>query len=344
VKVGIRVDASPAIGLGHVKRCVALALALRDIEVDVRFVTRDLGPSAKRLIGSAGFHCVVLPGPSTNQRDDARATCDALQSEHADWVVVDDYGLDAVWHRIVASSLSTRIAAIDDLGNRPLAVDLVIDHNLADHRRKYQEQLPQNVPILGGPHYALLDPAYGVSARYEYSEEVRTIGIFMGGIDIDDFSSIALEACRGVARFTGAIEVVTTQDNPNLRSLEALASRGGRTDVLIDLPNLADFFRRHDLQIGAGGGATWERCCIGVPTLAVAVAENQRYVLEPLGKRGAVRAVSERVPTADSLGREIRYLIDSPEVRSQLAQTSRQLVDGRGAFRVADAMESLCIK
>jgi UDP-2,4-diacetamido-2,4,6-trideoxy-beta-L-altropyranose hydrolase len=262
-----------------------------------------------------------------------------------DWVVVDHYGLDALWHRHVANALTTRIAVIDDLANRALAANLLIDHNCAaDHREKYHGRLDEEVPILGGPRYALLGPAYARPAHYVYSDEVRSIGIFMGGIDGGNFSTVALQACRDVAGFTGPIEIVTTHDNPHLRSLEAIARSGSRTELSIDLPHLADFFRRHDLQIGASGGATWERCCVGVPTLAIAVADNQRYVLEPLIGLGVVHAMTDRVPSAQSLGREIRYLIDSPDVRRQLAQRARTLVDGRGALRVAEAMRQLWSK
>jgi spore coat polysaccharide biosynthesis predicted glycosyltransferase SpsG len=81
-----------------------------------------------------------------------------------------------------------------------------------------------------------------------------------------------------------------------------------------------------------------------VPTLAIAVADNQRYVLEPLIGLGVVHAMTDRVPSAQSLGREIRYLIDSPDVRRQLAQRARTLVDGRGALRVAEAMRQLWSK
>ena len=51
----------------------------------------------------------------------------------------------------------------------------------------------------------------------------------------------------------------------------------------------ADFFGRHDLQIGAGGGATWERCCVGAPSLTLPCSRNQQVVISALAELGILR-------------------------------------------------------
>lgn len=114
------------------------------------------------------------------------------------------------------------------------------------------------------------------------------------------------------------------------------------TTLSIDQPDLVGFFARHDLQIGAGGGATWERCCLGVPTIALETAENQRQVLAPLRSLGVLE-VAAPVTTADrpSLGSALRALLGDTPRRQALASRSRQLVDGAGANRAAVNLLSL---
>jgi UDP-2,4-diacetamido-2,4,6-trideoxy-beta-L-altropyranose hydrolase len=355
MEVAVRVDASMTIGLGHLKRCLSLAAALAARGAGVRFVARDLGVDVAANTRAAGFACEVLPAPRGAVRPsavphahwagvdaalDAEQTLQALGPCRPDWVLVDHYSLDAEWHRALASGCGARLAVVDDVADRALAADVLIDHNhSADHRLKYGALLPAEAAILGGPRYALLGPSYATAPRYAFSPQVRSIGIFMGGADAGGHSSGAWRACREHAGFGGRIEIAATHSNPHGAALRALCKADAATTLTLDSPSLEAFFARHDIQIGAGGGATWERCCIGVPTVASAIAENQLSVLVPLRDLGVLR-VSSAAPS--DLGRELRALIDQPALRESLAQRARQLVDGLGAGRVADYLIQSC--
>lgn len=352
LSIAIRVDASASIGLGHVKRCLALAFALRECGATVYFIARNLGVDVQALVRLAGFVGVVLPRteeampaadivPNAQWAGvswdiDASQTIAVLREKGVDWIIIDHYAFDSRWHNVVASSLSCKLAAIDDLADRAIEAEVLIDHNLADdHHIKYVGRIAENTTILGGPQFALLSSGFASAARYSFQKDVRSIGIFMGGADAGNFSATALQACRqyGVGR---PIEIVTTQINPHLPSLRAKAAEDAFTTILTDLPDLSAFFARHDLQIGAGGGATWERCCIGAPTLALVVADNQRQVLMPLLKKQAVITVESVLPTVDDVASAIGALIENPALRRELSVRALGLVDGLGARRVAE--------
>lgn len=353
--VAFRVDASPAIGLGHVKRCLSLAAALAATGARAVFVARDLGVDVQGMVAAAGFDAITLPRPTAPAPHssvphgswagveaalDARQTVAALAGRRCDWLVVDHYAFDAEWHRQAARDTGARLAVIDDVADRPLHADVLIDHNHCDdHRRKYATHLAPVTPILGGPRFALLGPAYGTAPRYDFHPHVRSIGIFMGGADAGGFSAVAWRACRKAAGFDGPIEIVTTHESPRWRELQRLVAADARTTLSFDLPSLHEFFARHDLQIGAGGGATWERCCIGAPTMATAVASNQRAVLDPLQDLGVLRACE---PTEAAIAAECRSLIAQPERRRTLCERARRLVDGHGAARVANFLIESC--
>jgi UDP-2,4-diacetamido-2,4,6-trideoxy-beta-L-altropyranose hydrolase len=272
------------------------------------------------------------------QSQDALACLSLLRDSPPDWVVVDHYALDARWQRRVAQGLGCRLAALDDLADREMAVDLLVDHNhAADHRAKYGAFLSPGAVLLGGPRHALLAPAYASAPAHVVAERVRSIGIFMGGTDEGGLSRVALEACRE-AGFDGPVEVVTTSACPHRGALQEEAARRPATTILVDLPDLSGFFSRHGLQIGAGGGATWERCCLGAPTLALAVADNQHHVLAPLAELGVLLASPPGASHAAWLARTIRHALDDAALRRRLSQSSRQWVDGEGARRVAQAL------
>lgn len=160
----------------------------------------------------------------------------------------------------------------------------------------------------------------------------------MGGVDAGGHSATVLAALRD-AGFSGQIEIVTTHANPHLATLTALVEADGSAKLSVNLADLTGFFARHDLQVGAGGGASWERCCIGAPTLLMVVADNQRAVAPALAERGIVALAD----SADkrTLVDVLEKLIPDVERRRSLAQRGRQLVDGRGAARVAEEMRCL---
>ena len=344
--VAIRVDASAAIGTGHLKRCLSLVQAFIELGAQVELVTRALdGVAAKVLHGApCPVHWLLAPSgavptDSTSTphaawagvpwEQDAAQTAETLRPVRPDWLVVDHYAFDARWHETLREALGCRLLVIDDIADRALAPDALLDHNWAsDHRSKYAGRLTREPHWLAGPHYALLSPAYRNAQRCSFQLEVRSLGFFMGGTDPDGISARVLAACR-TAGFAGSIEVVSTTANPHLDRLRQACARDPGVTLTLDEPDLAAFFARHDLQIGAGGGATWERCCIGAPTIALALAANQSVVVPGLASLGAVRAATE-----ETLVEVLRELIFDSAQRQTLARTAVCLVDGRGAHRV----------
>lgn len=353
IRVALRADASSVMGIGHVKRCLSLASALREAGAQVRWVSRDLGVDVGYMASGIDIDHVVLPTPApgltvvdsvphadwaaVDWQYDAVQSIEALKEWRPDWVMVDEYAFDARWHRYVSSQLSARIGVIDDLGDRDLFAAVLVDHNFhKDHRSKYRGRLAETTVILGGPRFALLGPAYADAKPFGVRERVESIGIFMGGMDARNLSSLVLRACRERVGFTGTVEVVTTRSYAYGADLQKLATKWPNTFISCDLPDLADFLSRHDLQIGAGGGATWERCCMGSPSLVLIAAANQQAVLPGLADLGAAEVLVQSTEfDEEAVGQAIQSLLDNPGRRRELSECSQALVDGLGARRVA---------
>lgn len=349
-RVALRVDASAIMGTGHLRRCLSLAQALTDAGATVAFVCRALDSVSAQVLASVDLDVHWLPEPPAgfvptagapphaawagiSQERDALDTLQALHGWSPDWVVVDHYAFDARWHEQVRAAAGSRLLVIDDTADRDLAADALLDHNWdADHHAKYAGRLRREPQRLCGPRFALLSAAYRHAPRHVFNAVVRSIGVFMGGTDPGGVSARVLAACRA-AGFAGPVEVVSTSANPQLADLQQACTSDPSATLTLDLPDLAAFFARHDLQIGAGGGATWERCCIGAPTVALAVATNQTAVVPGLAALGAVCAADEA-----TLAGTLRRLIHDDAARRVLSGHAAALVDGRGAQRVALAL------
>lgn len=339
-------------GLGHLTRSLSLAAALREAGAQVQLVARDLGLNIASLIRGADVEYIVLPTPhaaiaatdgvphagwaKVDWSVDAQQTAEALRAWRPDWLVVDHYAFDARWHRHVRAALGVRIAAVDDLADRDLDAELLVDHNYhSNHFEKYRGRVPKSCRFMTGPRYALLGLTYAARRKFTVRDRVESIGIFMGGTDVANLSETMLRASREHAGFSGRIEVVATQSYPHVARLKELSTRWPNTHLMFDLPDLAEFFARNDLQIGAGGGATWERCCVGAPTMIAIVAANQQAVLPALAELGVAEIIEASALGDAAIGNVIKKLIADPQRRRSLSERSQALVDGLGARRVA---------
>jgi UDP-2,4-diacetamido-2,4,6-trideoxy-beta-L-altropyranose hydrolase len=373
MRVAIRVDASQLMGTGHLRRCMALAHALVNLGASVWLVCRPLDVVASSILKGVPYPVLWLQAPDSstlycaNSTDDplpphsdwagvswahdAQEVVDCLRVINPQWIFLDHYAFDAHWHAQVREKLGCQIAVMDDLGDRTLQPDLLIDQNWSeDHGVKYAQQInPKllgNLRVLGGPRFALLSAAYRNADGYQFHPQVRSMGIFMGGTDPFGASKVVLAVCRSEVGFSGPIEVVSTSANLHLADLREACATSANTTLTLDEPDLAAFFARHDLHIGAGGGATWERCHMGAPTVALVIADNQIVVVPALERLGVLRAATLpalRVSithvagghSLQPLAQVVRQLLDDPEARRKLSDLASRLVDARGAQRVA---------
>lgn len=348
LQIVFRVDASSIIGIGHARRCLTLARALAKTGAECMFVVRESDIEVEKILMEYASSSIVLPKGTpaspddyrtwlgTDQCRDAEELVAQIVKRHCDWVVVDHYGIDAIWHRHVRERVGSKIAVIDDLANRPLFAELIVDQNFhSNHAIKYQDANLCNAPLLGGPSYALLDEAFADGPKWRSHQEVKSIGIFMGGADAGNANEQVLDMVHK-SRFSGQIAVVTSSANPHLNQLRRRAAIEKNTELYVDLQNLAAFFAEHDLQIGAGGSATWERICAGVPTLALVCADNQRTILIDLASAGYQWGAE--LHDRDAQLEQMAIALGDSAARYEMSRACRELVDGRGAIRVARAL------
>lgn len=359
-RVVIRVDASVEMGMGHLVRCMSLANALAEEGTEVFFLLRSHAAALTGLI-EADRHAVRLlpdppydsgeaPGaaptrwlPTTWQRD-AEQTLDAIgQIGTPDWLIVDHYALDARWERLQRQQVP-RILAIDDLADRPHDCDILLDQNFVqDPEMRYQGHVPAACQQLLGPCYALLRREFAEQRKSltGRSGEVRRILVCYGGSDPSNETAKALVAIKGLPAAPFAVDVVIGLSNPHADLIARLCLELPRTNMHRGVNNMAELMACADLAIGAGGVMSWERCCLGLPTIAVDIADNQIGGLTALARLGALVHLGSAVSiTQDQMESSIRCLLGDPAKTRVMGKVARALVDGAGCGRVRAAMNA----
>jgi len=335
--VVMRADASPELGTGHVRRCLALAESLRMRGARVHLVTRPHAAYSARLLDDCGFPVVALPG-ILGRQDDAAATHAALQGlgVKPDWLILDHYALDARWERRLRPSVA-RILVIDDLADRDHDTDVLIDPNLyKDPERRYAGKVPGHCRLLLGPRYALLRDEFRRTrsdAKPRTGEVGRILVFFGGGPRAAACSLAAIEALDDADLHGAAVDVVFQAADRDRQSVAGACGRRGYA-FHHGTGRMADLMRQADFGIGAGGTSLWERCSVGLPCLTYALAENQRQQVREAATAGVVIAPGTAPDDTASLGRQLQSCLENPSLLAAISRKALSVVDGRGLARV----------
>jgi len=346
------------IGSGHLMRCLTLARALVDKEAEVTFICNDLPGHIAHFIEEAGFDVrLIAPDrdpfitdsravdharPEINWDYDVRQTIDALTGIDAvDWLVVDHYNLDERWEQFLRPHVGN-IMVIDDLADRLHDCDLLLDQNYyEDFASRYDQLVPDHCRRLLGPEFAVLRPEFISSQRRDRVRDgsVSRILIFMGGADPQNVTETALEAIRMVHRPDIAVDVIVGAANPLADRIRTVCRLIPQCNFHYRISNMAEMMAAADLAVGAGGSTTWERCCLGLPTIFIATARNEIGIARAadLAGVGSYLGIHYDV-TPSMIANEIRRLLESPLVVRTWSERARALVDGKGAEKVSRGM------
>lgn len=336
--VVVRADASTCIGTGHVARCRTLAAALVADGWRATLVSRDLPDGLRRSVASAGLGIRDLP---------AHVTLDEEPGLLADWfaespalLVVDSYAIGADWLRASRSWAPVQVA-IDDLANRPLPVDLLLNQNLGAAREDYERLVLPGTRLLLGPSFALLRPEFAqVRARMRPRDgRLERVLVFMSGADADD---VTRRAAEGVVAAGLSVDVVVGPAYPDVDGLRRWVSDHPLARLHVDIDGMAALMEVADLAVGAAGSASWERCTVGLPAMLVTLADNQLAGARQLAEAGAAMSLGWHTGvSADDVTRAVLSLGDDPGRLRDLAAAAAAITDGAGTQRVVEAVGRL---
>jgi UDP-2,4-diacetamido-2,4,6-trideoxy-beta-L-altropyranose hydrolase len=292
----MRADATAGLGTGHVMRCAALGLRLAGHGAQVHFACAALPPAIEEWLCERGFgvHLMegIAPGDEAGDLRQSASLASALPS--IDLLVVDNYGLGYDWEHGMRA-YAARILVIDDLADRDHDCDLLLDQNLRHNAAyRYTNRVPSTARQFIGPRYALLRPEFddpGLLRRRDGI--VRRLLVFFGGTDPGNQSGKLLEALSDLGSAVPASTVVLGPAHPDRESAHQSAASLPNVILKNATTEMARLMSEADLAIGTCGIAAWERCLLGVPSLVVVTAENQREDAEILDRLGAVKNLGD---------------------------------------------------
>lgn len=357
MKAVFRVDSSNFIGFGHLIRCLTLANVLRQRGVECSFVCRDHAGNIASKISDSGFKLFLLALPNATATStgselkydswlgcswqiDADETNEILRAIQPEWLIVDHYSIDVKWEEALAKNYKN-LMVIDDIANRDHSCDILLDQNLfLDMKRRYDGRVAAQCIQLLGPKYALLQPEYSQLREKAIvrSSSIKNLLIFFGGSDQSNLTELAFLAAHSFGSEFSSINVVMPSTSPFYSQVKKLIKPIKKATLYSDLPSLAPLMLEADISIGAGGATNWERFCLGLPSLVITLAENQKPVNQDLHQLGLIQLIGDaETVEIKQVSSAIKSVLSGGNISEWSSHCMREC-SGNGATLIADAI------
>lgn len=302
INIFIRVDSGTLIGTGHVYRCLNLAEYIKDANIE--FVCKNFENNLIHKISKKYYvhtlninnkHILTLDINTwlgDTQYDDAIKTINIIKNKNIDWMIIDHYNIDEEWENYIKPYVKN-IFVIDDFTNRKHNCNVLLNQQI----EKSQKYLYNNIvnlecKLLLGKKYIILNKKFlDYSKLNNTITQLKRISIFMGGSDPSNETLKIINVCQKLNKkldCTFIFDVIVGYANKNKCLIENICKKFDNFNFYYNIDNMQEIISLSDLNIGAIGGTSYERCILGIPSLVITIAENQKIVLNRLAQTGAV--------------------------------------------------------
>jgi len=332
----IRADASLQIGTGHVMRCLALAEPWLKAGSRVMLASAPLSPALAELAKALDVELRPLAAPPGSQSD-AKELAQIVAGQKFDWAVIDGYHFEADYQRVLKEA-GVPVLCLDDFGHaKHYCADFVLNQNLGANEALYPSR-DSRTQLLLGTRFVQLRGEFGRwgGRRRAIPVHPRKILVTLGGGDHDNVTLKVIQALQCASCAEWKATVVIGGSNSHSDPLKSsIQNQESRIRLLQNAGNMPQLMAEAGVAIAGGGTTAWELAFMGLPSLMIVMADNQRSNAEQLQSAGFARNLGWHGDlTPEQIANHIVELAADSATRSAMAQNGRRLVDGSGNYRV----------
>jgi len=354
MNIFFRVDASIQIGIGHVMRCLTLANKFQQQGATISFICREQLGDLIVFIAEQGYKVFILKNNRSqcvgsshlahatwllvSQEQDAADCVSILQKQPVDWLIVDHYAIDIEWEQRLAPYYQ-KLMVIDDLADRAHDCSILLDQTYGRKASDYLPWVASCCQLLLGTAYALLRPEFArwreFSRKRRVNAEFKHLLVSLGGVDKDNITADVLNALNACTLPKDLkITVIMGKTAPYIHHIKILAQvMSYEVEVKIAVKAMAEMMAQADLAIGAAGATTWERCCLGLPSILISLANNQGEIMDNLTQAGVCESITAFELSRSSLVLNQKIAKITANIEHYINKSMR-LVDGSGGDKV----------
>ncbi|SDM20709.1 UDP-2,4-diacetamido-2,4,6-trideoxy-beta-L-altropyranose hydrolase [Sediminibacillus halophilus] len=334
----IRADASATIGTGHIMRTLALAQVVK-VDSSIQFLCSEITPNLVKLLNKESItidFLPVLPG----SEEDLNQTIQIAKTKQVDWIILDGYHFDESFINGLKRS-GFRVLLFDDFANLDYyCADIILNRGTFVNKEMYTN-IDKYSQLLIGPQFTTLRKEFldwqGVKPRIKATPS--NILISMGGADPNNVTLSVIKLLEKVNDFTMKVKVLLGPANKHKEYINAnLAQFKLDLQIVEDDEDIPSLFNWADFAITAGGTTLFEMAYMGLPSIVIQIAENQK----------SAQILAERYHTCLYLGKDTSITLhdfkgalkkmEDPNVRKKMIVNGQNLIDGRGSERILEKL------
>lgn len=349
-----RSDSSNLIGSGHVMRCLRIAKKFKKLGKKCLFVCSDYKNSLRKKIEQSGFEVKLIKKSkktffkvhentlehshwlASTQEYDAEKTINIINKYKIEWLIIDHYAIDHIWEKKLRPYVK-KIMVIDDLADRIHNCDLLLDQNLVyNFKKRYKNLISKKCNLLLGPKYALLDSKYSKLREKDFLRdgEIKRVVIFFGASDQNNYTQLAITAILNLNIKSIFFDIVMSKKSIFFQQIKKILKINKNIKIHDSIPNLANLIFKADLAIGAAGSNTWERCCLGLPSIIISSGINQIKIAESMHKNGAAIVISAKADLQKEIMKSFLFLYQNKKDYLKMSKKALSICDGKGINRL----------
>lgn len=336
---GIRVDANEIIAMGHLVRCMSIAVQLKRMGQKVIFIISE--NYAENYIVKNGFDCICLENHYNEKEKEIEELLYIIGKENIDRMLIDSYEVTACYMSEIRKCAG--VIYIDDLNLFRYPADIIINYVDSADMIWYSNKgydYDKEIFLLGS-RYVPLRPEFA-DKRIHIRQTADRVFVTTGGTDSYNMLIGILDKMKECELAGMKKCVVAGKFYDRLGNLTAMAEEDNTIEVYHDISDICAIMRKCDMAVSAGGTTMIELSACGIPAVCFSVADNQMPAVNAFSEKGLIRYAGDvrenREKVIDNIIGNIRLMKDSYELREELSEKAKRVVDGRGAERIAEAI------
>lgn len=333
-----RADATPAIGTGHVMRCLSIAQALRERGASCVFVSAS--KSTQTLVDESAFPCHILFSDVQNPNEELPAFTSLLKELRPDRIVVDSYFVSDFYLNTIRAFAP--VAYLDDFATHTYPVSLIINYNISAAESQYAALYQASTRCLLGVAYA---PLRGEFRNRPLPPRHTCESLFLstGGADPLHVGLLLLQTITRDPRLRGMVtNCILGVFHPDTDAILQLAREHPSVRVHRQVSQMADLMCACDVAVSAAGSTLYELCACGIPSVCYTFVDNQLQVAQGFSDAGLIQNAGDirgnPSVVIEAILERVSALRGDASLRHTLSKRMQQKVDANGAWRISDAL------
>lgn len=333
----VRVDANQFIGMGHLMRCLTVALALKKIGEKITFIISDI--KCKEIIEQSGFETICLENDYSKKEEEVSTLIKLLVNNDISFILVDSYYVTNNYFSELKKI--SKVIYFDDLNTQCWDVNILINYNVYASKLDYSEYRTKDTVLLLGTQYAPLRDEFKKNNITKINKDVKNIFVSAGGADPEKITELIIS--KICSKWDNVqFHFVVGNLNSRIDNLKNMSKEN--VIIHINETNMSKLMCQCDIAISAAGTTLYELCACGIPTITYTLADNQFLAANEFDAKSIMLNVGdcrENKRFALDLNDTIKQLVENTSLRKQMSEKMKKLVNGKGALEIAQNVINL---